>query len=121
MNAEEATRALFGAWEQGDAGTVSQLFAEDGRYEDPLLPEPLQGRDAIRQGIAAAMAEVEGVRIEVKHLLAKGEAALCEASFSCQLRGGGGRLDFHFAMVVELCAGRIQRLSEYFDTRGLPG
>jgi ketosteroid isomerase-like protein len=43
---------------------------------------------------------------------------MVEAEFRSGL-AAGGRLDFDFAMLVELRDGRIARLAEYFDTRPL--
>jgi ketosteroid isomerase-like protein len=42
---------------------------------------------------------------------------MVEAEFRSALSNGDGRLDFDFAMVVEMNDGRIARLTEYFDTR----
>ena len=39
--------------------------------------------------------------------------------FRSALADGGARMDFAFAMVVELRGGRIARLAEYFDTAPL--
>jgi len=119
MDAAEATRAVFDGWERGDAAAVADLFAEDGRYEDPLFPEALVGPVAIRDGISPAMADLRDLRIPVKHLLADGDVAICEASFLSELASGDGRLDFDFGMVVEMRDGRIARLAEFFDTRPL--
>jgi hypothetical protein len=48
MDAREATSAVCAAWERGDANAVAELFAENGRYEDPLWADPVIGPDAIR-------------------------------------------------------------------------
>jgi ketosteroid isomerase-like protein len=119
MNAAEATRAVCEAWERGDPDAVADLFADDGRYEDPLLPEPLVGPDAIRESLAPAMAEVRNLRIPIKHLVGDGDLAICEADFLSELASGEGRFDFPFAMVIEVRDGRITRLAEFFDTRPL--
>lgn len=119
MRARDALRVVCEAWERGDPDEVARLFAADGRYEDPLLPGPLIGPDAVREGVAQAMAEVTDLRIPIRHLLGDGDVAICEASFLCRPTEGEGRLDFEFAMVVETRDGEIARLTEYFDTRPL--
>jgi ketosteroid isomerase-like protein len=119
MDAREATMAVCEAWERGDADGVAALFAADGRYEDPLFPEVLVGPEAVRGGVAPAMAEIRNLRIPIKHLVADEGVAICEASFLSELADGTGRFDFEFAMVIEVRDGRITRLCEFFDTRPL--
>jgi ketosteroid isomerase-like protein len=119
MDAREATLAICEAWERGDAAAVAEAFAGDGRYEDPLFPEVLIGPEAIREGVAAAMDEIRNLRIPFKHLVSDGAVAICEAGFLCDLTSGEGRLDFEFAMVIEVADGRVTRLCEFFDTRPL--
>ena len=119
MDAREATTAILDAWERGDADAAARLFAEDGRYEDPLFPEPVVGPEAIREVLVPAMAEIRDVRIPVKALAVSDDVAICEASFLSELISGEGRLDFEFAMAVEMRDGLVARLTEYFDARGM--
>ena len=54
--------AYLAAWRRGDAATCIGFYACDARMDDPLLPEPLQGRDRIeeyfRQGFAQRPADI---------------------------------------------------------------
>jgi ketosteroid isomerase-like protein len=117
MNARDATIALCQAWERGDAQAVAEMFAPDGRYEDPLFPEVLVGPDAIREGVGAAMTEITNLEIPIRHLAADGDVAICEAAFLCEAVADGSRMDFDFAMAIQVRDGRIVRLTEYFDPR----
>ena len=119
MNARDATVAVCQAWERSDAQAVADLFSEDGRYEDPLFPEVLVGPEAIRDGVAPAMAEITDLEIPIRYLAVDGDVAICEAAFLCKLAADGTRMDFDFAMAIEVRDGRIVRLREYFDTRPL--
>jgi len=119
MTPREATEAVFEAWERSDADAVAALFTADGCYEDPLFPEAVVGPEAIRDAVAPAMEEIRDLRIPVRLIVEAGEIAICEASFLCELANGEGRFDFDFAMTVEMRDGKIARLTEYFDTRGL--
>jgi ketosteroid isomerase-like protein len=119
MNARDATVALCQAWERGDAQAVADMFAEDGRYEDPLFPEVLVGPAAILEGVAGGMAEITNLEIPIRHLTADADVAICEAAFLCELVADGSRFDFDFAMVIEVRDGRVVRLREYFDTKPL--
>src|SRR5881392_3093977 len=105
MTPAEALRAVCDAWEAGDPDAAAGLFAPDGVYEDPLYPEALTGPEAIRAGMVEGMGAIED-----------GDRVLAIGFFASKLRDGGARLDFPFAILVELRDGRISRLSEYFDT-----
>ena len=61
----EAMRALFAAWEAGDADALRDLFTDDGVYLDPLKPGPLTGVDEVVEGNRPAMAAIEDCRISV--------------------------------------------------------
>jgi ketosteroid isomerase-like protein len=112
-------RAVFKAWEEGDADALGDLFAEDGVYEDPLKERPLHGRDEIREGNRAAVAAIKDCAIRVDYELEQGPIALVVGYFASRLADGSGRLDFPFAALIEMSDGRIHRLTEFFDTRPL--
>lgn len=119
LTPSEAIRRLFGAWEANDPIALAELFTIDGVYEDPLKEGPLSGRERIRDGNAPAMAAIEDCRIDVRHITEDGDIGFCEGFFGSRLLDGSGRLDFPFALVVELRDGLIARAGEYFDTRPL--
>ena len=119
MTPGEAIERAFRGWEAGDVEAVAGLFAADGRYEDPLFPGPLIGVEAIREGLAPAMRDIIDCTITTRHVVERGEVGLVEARFESRLATGEGRLDFDFAMTVELHDDRVTRLTEYFDTRPL--
>ena len=52
-------------------------------------------------------------------MLERGDLGLAEGMFRSVLADGGGRMDFAFAIAIELQDGRIARLTEYFDTAPL--
>jgi ketosteroid isomerase-like protein len=119
MTPAKAIRALFDAWEHDDPDALAALFTVDGVYEDPLKPDRLVGRDQVRDGNAPAMGAIEDCRITTTHVLEAGDVGACEGYFASRLAGDTGRLDFPFALVVELRDGLIARAGEYFDTRPL--
>lgn len=119
MTPTDAIRALFAAWEHSDPDELAALFTDDGCYEDPLKPDRLVGRAQVREGNAPAMAAIEDCRITVTHLLEEGDVGACEGYFASRLADETGRLDFPFALVVEMRDGLIARAGEYFDTRPL--
>jgi len=119
MTPLEAIRAVFAAWETGDADALRDLFCEDGVYLDPLKDGPLEGRDAIVEGNRPAMAAITDCRISIHDGVETSDHGMAEGLFASRLATGEGRLDFPFAVVARLRDGRIERLAEYFDTRPL--
>ena len=119
MTPAEAIHALLAAWEAASPEALAELFTADGVYQDPLKRESLTGRHEIRDGNAPAMSAIEECRITVRHLVVADEVGFCEGFFSSRLTNGTGRLDFPFALIVEMRDGQIARAGEYFDTRPL--
>jgi ketosteroid isomerase-like protein len=119
MTPSEALRALCAGWERGDNDAIADLFAADGVYEDPLLPRILQGRDDIRAVNADVVSSLDECTITLRRVLEDSDAVFAEGYFASRLRDNGARLDFPFAIVIEMREGRIARVAEYFDTRPL--
>jgi ketosteroid isomerase-like protein len=115
----EAIEGVFEAWQRLDGEALTSLFTAAARYEDPLFPEPLVGSDQLHESIVPSMADLDECVITTRRVVEAGDAGMVEAEFRSRLANGEGRLDFDFAMVVELRDGRIARLAEYFDTRPL--
>jgi ketosteroid isomerase-like protein len=115
----EAIEGVFKAWQQLDGEALLALFTEDAHYEDPLFPEPLVGSQQLHDSIAPSMADLDNCVITTLRVVESDDTGMVEAEFRSRLADGKGRLDFDFAMVVELRDGRIARLAEYFDTRTL--
>jgi ketosteroid isomerase-like protein len=119
MTPMEAMRALFAAWETGDADALRDLFCDDGIYVDPLKPATLTGVEEVVEGNRPAMAAIEDCRITVDLEVEREDVAVVEGTFASRLVETGGRLDFAFMAVATMRDGRIARLAEYFDTRPL--
>jgi ketosteroid isomerase-like protein len=119
MNPIEALSASFKAWEARDPAALAALFAEHGTFIDPLKPGPLVGPDQIETGNREAMAALEDVSITIERSFEDAEHGAVEGQFRSRLADGGERFDFPFMASIELAGGRVQRLTEYFDTKPL--
>ena len=119
MGPAEAIRRIFAAWETNDPDGLAQLFTDDGVYEDPLKASRIEGREDVRNLNAPAMAALDSCSIEIWRSVEDGEVGFAEGYFASRLADGGGRLDFPFAVVVEMRDGLVARCGEYFDTRPL--
>ena len=118
MTADEAMVRICECWDRLDADALAALFTADGAYEDPLKPAALRGVEEVREGNRPAMAALADCKVTLGHTVAKGDLGFAEGEFRSTL-AGGGRLDFPFALVVEMEGGLVKRAAEYFDTRPL--
>ncbi|MDX6619758.1 MAG: hypothetical protein QOK36_2144 [Gaiellales bacterium] len=119
MTPSEALQAICEAWNRLDNDALADLFSDTGRFEDPLHERALTGREDIRAVNAPAMASLSACEVMLSTVLERGEIGLAEGTFRSQLADGGGRMDFPFAIAVELREGLITRCTEYFDTAAL--
>lgn len=119
MTPSEALQAVCDAWNHLDNDALADLFDETGTFEDPLHERVLVGREDIRAVNAPAVAALSECQVTMSRVLESGDAGLAEGMFRSQLADGAGRLDFPFAIAVELRGGLITRCTEYFDTAGL--
>jgi ketosteroid isomerase-like protein len=119
MTTGEALQAICEAWNRLDNDALADLFTDSGTFEDPLHERVLTGREDIRTVNAPAMASLSECEVTLSTVLEGGESGLAEGLFRSQLADGGARMDFPFAIAVELRGGLITRCTEYFDTAGL--
>jgi ketosteroid isomerase-like protein len=119
MTPTEALQAICEAWNRLDNDALANLFSEDGVLEDPLHERTLRGREDVREGNGPAMAVLSECDVTLGNVLERGDLGLAEGMFRSVLADGGERMDFPFAIAIELQDGHIARLSEYFDTAPL--
>jgi ketosteroid isomerase-like protein len=119
MTPREALEALGAAWDRLDVDALAAAFTDDGLVEDPLLPETARGREAIVALYTPSMAELSECKVTLGHVLETGDLGVAEGRFESVIAADGSRMDFDFAMLVELRDGKVARLAEYFDTRPL--
>jgi ketosteroid isomerase-like protein len=119
MTPREALEALGAAWDRLDVDALAAAFTDDGVVEDPLLPETARGREAIVALYTPSMAELSECKVTLGHVLETGDLGVAEGRFESVIAADGSRMDFDFAMLVELRDGKVARLAEYFDTRPL--
>jgi ketosteroid isomerase-like protein len=114
----EALQAICEAWNRLDNDALADLFDVAGTFEDPLHERVLTGREDIRTVNAPAMAALSECEVTLSTVLEDGATGLGEGMFRSAL-ADGARMDFPFAIAVELRDGLITRCTEYFDTTGL--
>jgi ketosteroid isomerase-like protein len=65
------------------------------------------------------MGSLSECEVTLTTVLESGNTGLGEGMFRSALADGGARMDFPFAIAVEMRDGLITRCAEYFDTPGL--
>jgi len=68
---EEARRNLAAAITKHDLDAIAKAFATDAIAYDPMYPEPIRGRDAIREEAAGLIRGFPDLRFEVVNAIAK--------------------------------------------------
>ncbi len=119
MTPIEMLQAICEAWNRLDNDALADLFAEDGVFEDPLHGRALRGREDIRAVNGPAMAALSECEVALSSAVENGDLGLAEGMFRSRLADGGERMDFAFAIALELRDGKIARVTEYFDTAPL--
>src|SRR4051812_21132743 len=119
MTPSEALQAICEAWNRLDNDALADLFDPAGTFVDPLHERVLTGREDIRTVNAPAMASLSECEVTLSSVLESSAVGLGEGMFRSALADGGARMDFPFAIAVELRDGLITRCTEYFDTAGL--
>lgn len=113
-------RYVYAGAMRRDADAVAGLFAEDGVYEEPLLPRRLQGRAAIRDGVAAMHADARydgAANTELSrytiHETADPDVFVAEIDAVLDLRDGG-RTTMSLVQIFRRRGDEIAQLRDYY-------
>ena len=70
---EEASRKLAKAISAHDLDAVAKVYASDAVAYDPMYPEPLKGREAIKKDTADFFRAFPDLRMEISNIIEKDE------------------------------------------------
>lgn len=79
---EAVVRRLYSAWSSGDVEGVARSFAEHCVFEDVTLETKAEGRDALRELVAAVGEALPDLTWAVDFLAIDGEICTCECRFA---------------------------------------
>ena len=68
---EDAMQNLAAAMTRHDPDAVAKVFATDAVAYDPMFPQPIRGRDAIREETAGLLRAFPDLRFEIVNAIAK--------------------------------------------------
>jgi len=103
-------------WAEVDAtrrlGTLSEIWAEDGFYTDPDVPEGVLGIQALSDFVAASFEEMPGLTITAT----TGVAVLRDRAWYRWKATTAAGESFEGTDFIEFAAdGRIQRVTNFYD------
>ncbi len=78
MAAEDTVKKLADAINRHDVNAFAALFTPDAVIRDPATPQPLKGRDAIRQNGDGWFKAFPDVQFKVSNSIAKGDTVAIE-------------------------------------------
>lgn len=104
---QHAVARLIEAINSDDARIVP--LAEDVRYSSPLLPEPIEGENAVRAHLAGISPFIS--RVELKRALYDGDSAALVVEFEA-VNG----VVLEGVEILRIGSGRIRDFRVYFDT-----
>ena len=100
------------AWERMDPDELAAYFTDDGVYHN-IPMAPLEGRDAIRDGLAGMKAMISSIRFEIHRQISSGDLVMNERTD--HLRMGDAVISLPVVGVFELAGGKIGAWRDYFD------
>jgi steroid delta-isomerase-like uncharacterized protein len=115
------------AFNAHDADAVSMAYAADAIVHDPLYPEPIRGRERIRDEYAAFFRSHPDIRTTIRNVIDAGDVVCYEMVLTGTHTGpletpqgllppSGGRLDLPIAAFADVDeAGQYRELRRYFD------
>ena len=103
------------AWERMDPDELAAYFTDDGVYHN-IPMAPLEGRDAIRDGLAGMKAMISSIRFEIHRQISSGDLVMNERTD--RFRIGEASIELPVAGVFEVGPdGRITLWRDHFDMK----
>jgi len=131
MAAEDIVKRAADAVNRHDANAFAALYAPDAVAYDPMYPQPLRGRDAIRKDIEDFFKAFPDIQFKLSNIIARGDTIACEAEGTGTHRGPlagpqgeipatNRRLEMRAAFFVRINAqDLVAEERRYFDTAGM--
>jgi limonene-1,2-epoxide hydrolase len=113
VDSKQVVRDFCAAWERLDKEAILDAFTDDAVYHNMPMA-PATGKEAIGQLITMILGQAaDGVRFEIKHIVADGEVVLTERVDTFTL--GEKKIKLDVMGTFELRDGKIAAWRDYFD------
>jgi limonene-1,2-epoxide hydrolase len=106
------------AWVRMDPDELAGYFTDDGVYHN-IPMEPMEGRQAIRDGLAGMKAMISSIRFEIHRQVASGDVVMNERTDHIQM--GDRSVALPVVGVFEIEGGKIKAWRDYFDMAQFAG
>ncbi len=110
-------QAMVDAWDAIDTDAVADLFAEDGVLHSMMLPEPIVGRESLREHIGALLADTTHLELVLRNVAVTGNTVFLERVDTFEYRGIEGAVPVVGVLVIE--DGLVAEWREYYDRNQL--
>jgi limonene-1,2-epoxide hydrolase len=100
------------AWIRMDPDELAEYFTDDGVYHN-IPMAPMEGKQAIRDGLAGMRSMITSVRFEVHRQITAGDTVMNERTDHLEM--GGNTVALPVVGVFELEGGKIKAWRDYFD------
>ena len=116
----EIVRRFCAAWEGDavDAAAIAAFFTDDGVYHN-IPMAPMEGKQAIRDGLAGMKSMISSVRFDIHRQVAAGDLVMNERTDHLEM--GGNTIALPVVGVFELEGDKIKAWRDYFDMAQFAG
>jgi len=106
------------AWVRMDPDELAEYFTDDGVYHN-IPMAPLEGKQAIRDGLAGMKAMISSIRFEVHRQIADGDVVMNERTDHLVM--GDKTVALPVMGVFEVSGDKIRAWRDYFDMAQFTG
>lgn len=107
-----------GAWVRMDPDELAEYFTDDGVYHN-IPMAPMEGKQAIRDGLAGMKSMIGSIRFEVLRQLSTGDVVMNERIDHIDM--GGKAVALPVVGVFEVQGDKIKAWRDYFDMAQFAG
>jgi limonene-1,2-epoxide hydrolase len=106
------------AWVRMDPDELAGYFTDDGVYHN-IPMAPMEGKQAIRDGLAGMKAMISSIKFEIHRQVASGDVVMNERTDHIQM--GDNNIALPVVGVFEIANGKIKAWRDYFDMAQFAG
>ncbi|WP_181919455.1 ester cyclase [Alkalilimnicola ehrlichii] len=126
MSTTDVVRQEVEALKRHSLADMTDRYTEDAVVHDPMYSEPLRGREAIRDDLAAWLRTFPDLEVEMRAILEEGDRYACEIAMTGTHKGplitpdgelapSGKRVAMSIGLFGRLDGDRIAEERRYYD------
>jgi len=107
---------MVNAWNALDVERMTELFAEDARFQSMML-EPMEGRDTLGKHFSALLDGATALQLKLRNIAVSGNVVFLERVDVFTYKGREGAVPV--VAVLEIEDGKVREWREYYDRADL--